>query len=68
MFEKVFFSIVAAMDGDVGACIRVFTCMLGYLQHKHTFLERKKNKCMLNSICVSHVKFYVFNRVYIFFQ
>jgi hypothetical protein len=31
----------------------------GYLQHKHAFLETKNNEYMLNSIYISHAKFYV---------
>jgi hypothetical protein len=40
---------------------------LSYLQHKHAFLERQNDKYMLNSIYVSHIKFYIFNKICIFF-
>jgi hypothetical protein len=41
--------------------------ILGYLQHKRAFLERQKDEYILNSVYISHAKFYVSNRVCIFF-
>jgi hypothetical protein len=51
-----------------GKTWEAFPVQLGYLQHNHAFLERQNDKCTLNSVCVSPAKFYVSNRVCVFFQ
>jgi hypothetical protein len=55
----------------VFSLVYAFCCFsspyVSYLQHIHAFLDKRNDEYILNNICVSHTKFYVSNKVCIFF-